>query len=154
MYMRKDLIKKAVVTSLVGLSIYVVGSTGYAFTYVGDRTSFYPKEEYSIQELIANKLRGFDSPYTIEEMKQKNWIAQDAVIKSINKTEVDWYSESNEKILEDYKKDLEEEKVIKEIEWDNKLKDYYETYFKDYYDTYEDFLEDYNQEYEKILENN
>ena len=157
--MRKDLIKKLVINSVVVVSVGFVAFTLYAMSYVGDRNFLYPREEYSWSELAANRIKGYSKPYTISELKEKNLIAKDAVIKSISKSTIDWYSESSSKIVDKYKKILDKqhqenkqklnEEISKDLDrtWEEIYKD--SGRYKDKQEFLDEFYKLYNEKINK-----
>ena len=87
---KKEKIKKYVLAGAITLTMVFVIKLIYAFTYVGDRTVLYPREEYTLSELLANKIMGYSEPLSVKELKAKNLVAEDRNIISKTKTNIEW----------------------------------------------------------------
>lgn len=88
--------KKIFLSILIIIAVIFLAKISYASTYVGNRTVLYPKEEYSITELIASKFKGYQNPLTIKELKEKGLIYKDSYIVSKTKTNIEWYQPPQE----------------------------------------------------------
>lgn len=147
--------KKLILSVIFVLTIIFLGKILYAFTYVGDRSVLYPKDEYSITELIANKLKGYQTPKTIKELKEKGLINKDTRVVYKTKTEIKWYqSEESKAALNDLKKEFDKvssnhEEKINKIDLESYIKirnDYLNTDEGVLKDTYQDLLKSKREE--------
>lgn len=135
--------KKIILSLVAVISVIFLGKIMYASTYVGKRTVLYPKEEYNISEIIANKIKGYQTPLTIKELKEKGLINKDTHIVSKTKTKVEWYqSQESKAALNDLKNEFDKMDSAYEEE---KNKSYLEEYIrtrKEYLNADEGVLKD------------
>lgn len=142
--------KKIILGILVVIVIIFIGKILYSATYIGKRTVLYPKEEYTISEIIANKIKGYQTPLTIKELKEKGFIHEDQHISSKTKTKIEWsQSHEGETALNELKNEFD--KI--DSDYKEKMnKSYLDEYIKDrekylnspdgaLKDTYRDLLE-------------
>ena len=135
--------KKIILSIITVIVIIFLGKIIYASTYVGDRTVLYPKEEYTISEIIANKIKGYQTPLTIKELKEKGLISKDTHIVSKTKTNIEWYqSQESKDALNALKNEFDKIDSAYEKEKNKSCLDEYIRIRKEYFNTDKGVLKD------------
>lgn len=79
--------KKIITVIAIIICVSIVGSVGYACTYVGDIVITYPWDEYNLFEKVASYITGNGKGYTKQELYDKGLISgEETTFRKFNKS--------------------------------------------------------------------